>query len=218
MMAEPESFPNQGKLIITPDQEVIFNDLEWDRIERHAHWRHQPKVEAHVRDLNLTSDPEGLQKHIMGTASEYAASLYLHEPMDWFTGIRGDGGKYDLVIGDQIEGQGPCRVDVKSTGYTPPYLKFHSLQNFRADAAILAHVEGRRVRLHAWITRKGFVKRHQMREFKKGRPVPITVPEDMLHMVHLKAWLYDQRFKDRSIRLTSDSRERARANLRGEKA
>lgn len=182
----------------------MLSECEIWKLEQLAHWRSDPK--AHL-PRPVWGGQDSYDSHLRGVKAEYAVSIYFREPMDLFIDLGGDHNVTDLVIAN-------FTVQVKCPNYTPPFLKFNSLEEFHQDVAVLTSLDAPDiVRLHGWTTPDRFKRLHHRQDFSYGERVVCTV-KDLHRMVLLKAIAYD-RWKDCQLRGRLGHREQGVKNNDG---
>ena len=151
--------------------DIILNREEIMEAVEIAHGRDAPKVAAGIKPTfgPGTSNYDG---HLTGALAELAAAKYYGVEIDkTFYAESGDGHQPDI----QFNGWG---IEIKSTQYAPPILKFNQLRDFNSDVALLCFVDRQQmkatageqitVNLAGIVSRNKFLNTFYMKSFGYG--------------------------------------------------
>jgi len=120
--------------------DIILNREDIREAVEIAHGRNAPKAAAGIKPafVGSTSTYDG---HITGVLAELATAKYYGVEIDKsFYANRGDGHQPDI----QFNGWG---IEIKSTQYNPPILKFNQLRDFNSDVALLCYVDRQQMKV-----------------------------------------------------------------------
>jgi hypothetical protein len=160
--------------------QIPFEDDMWEECRRVAAGRSSPKRGWFDR---LSGGPPSDESHFLGVVGEAAVSL--------FFGVRlnrefhnGDRHAPDVVTGG-------IGIEVKTSKYAPPHLKFNDMKEFptSSNIAVMVHADSdkRVATLWGWIDRRRFAEDAEVRNYGYGRRLVMTPPfNDMyeLYGVH----------------------------------
>jgi hypothetical protein len=122
--------------------DIILNREEIMEAVEIAHGRDAPKVAAGIKP-SFGPGISNYDGHITGALAELAAAKYYGVEVDnKFYGESGDGHQPDITF----NGWG---IEIKSTQYDPPILKFNQLLDFNSDIALLCHVDRQQMKATA---------------------------------------------------------------------
>ena len=116
--------------------------------------------------------------HQIGALGEVAVAKYYGWDVDILPRIKGDNGSDFLFCGKHI--------DVQTTSYNPPHLKYDTNHQFRADVAILVRrVTEDSYEIAGWITAEIFEQHNTTRDYGYGlrkfvTPSDLMLPEKLL--------------------------------------
>lgn len=116
--------------------------------------------------------------HQIGALGEVAVAKYYGWDIDALQRINGDKGS-DFVLRGK-------RIDVQTTSYNPPHLKYDAKHPFRADIAILVRmVTEDSYEIAGWITSEKFEQMNTTRDYGYGlrkfvKPNDMMLPEKLL--------------------------------------
>jgi hypothetical protein len=169
---------------------IQFSKKEFNHIKMLATGRHFYKdIVIPDRDMERWNNSQH-EADLLGVMGEYAVSKYLKIPFDTSINLKGDGGKYDMFLGD-------WSIQVKATKYKNGRLVFNTLDEAKAHIHILTLCSDQKrfVKIAGFITKRDF--KRKCYEQNLGHGVRYCINQDDLEEIELLP-LYFMKWQNRT--------------------
>lgn len=142
---------------------IRLSDNEFETVRMLAIGRHLEKdIVIPNRNIERWNNSQH-EADLLGVMGEYAVSKYLRIPFDCSINLNGDGGRYDMFLGD-------WSIQVKATKYPNGRLAFNGLDELKALINILTICDevDKSVIIRGFISKADFLKKTYVRNLGHG--------------------------------------------------
>jgi len=164
---------------------IIFSKEEFESIKMLAIGRHFEKdqVIPH-RDLQRWRNTQE-EADLLGVMGEYGVAKYLKIPFDMSVNLTGDGGSYDMYLGD-------WSIQVKSTKYDTGRLVFNSLDEIQAliNILVVVDIEYKLVKIIGYLSKRDIKK--CIYEKDLGHGIRYCIDQDQLKPISELSFYYTE--------------------------
>lgn len=164
---------------------IILTDREYKFIEMLSIGRHFLKdIVIPDRDMERWCNTQK-EADMIGVMGEYAAAKYLNIPFDTTINLEGDGGQFDMFLGD-------WPIQVKSTKYPTGRLVFNNMEEITALIYILAvcNIENKSVDIIGYASHNDLTKNLYIKDL--GHGTRYCIDQDKLKDISWLTFYYQQ--------------------------
>lgn len=156
--------------MLAKGRHFIKDNYDLDRLS-------EEEINKRIIEWNISQH----EADLIGVIGEYCVAKYLRIPFDTSINLGGDGGNYDMFIGD-------WSIQVKSTKYKTGVLAFHSLdesQKSLLSVLAIVDIENKKVTIPGYIDRNKIKKIYTKKNLNHGDRI-IIQQENLQDLSELK--------------------------------
>lgn len=164
---------------------ITLTDREYKFVEMLAIGRHFLKdIVIPDRDMERWCNTQR-EADMIGVMGEYAVAKYLKIPFDTTINLEGDGGEFDMYLGDWT-------MQVKSTKYPTGRLVFNTMDEVKALIYVLAvcDIKSKSVDIVGYISHNELIKGLYQKDL--GHGVRYCIEQDKLKDISWLTFYYQQ--------------------------
>ena len=155
-----------------------FNEVGMEYVLGHSTIRQEYKRSSGVVNRKFDNKNTDLDVEVIGVMGEIAVGVLLRERLvRWFNDeitLCGDGGVVDLEGLDRSK----IQVKARARAHADPFIIFNSMDDFKADYAVLAvRVDAATIDVAGWIDRGTFRVMYTRRDFGHGMRLTMKASE-----------------------------------------
>jgi hypothetical protein len=165
--------------------EIILDEEQIELANNLAHGRNDRKIGV-VRNRRVDQSRGDLAINYSGVKAELAVGELFGVPINEETGLFGDGGEYDLIIGEKS-------TQVKFNNYEYGDLYFNDLLEFKAERAVLCIGNKREILVIGYISRNEFQAKHIVKDYGYGPRV--AVEQHQLVDIKKLSYLFKDKYR-----------------------